>query len=112
MDVSKNRPKASQIELASSVSVGAMPMTRRNSKTQLVSAKHDRSNGRPRVAIVCNSLTPYRVHLHERIVAEVPEIDVWSLTTHANAYKRWVDQEAPTTIRPVHVGHGERTNEQ
>jgi glycosyltransferase involved in cell wall biosynthesis len=64
------------------------------------------------VAIVCNSLTPYRVHLHKRIVAEIPEIDLWSLTTHANAYNRWVDQEAPTTIRPIHFGHGEPTNEQ
>lgn len=112
MDVSKSRAKVSKNELASSASSPEIFTNGRNSKLQLIDAKHDRSHERPRVAIVCNSLTPYRIHLHKRIVAEVPEIELWSLTTHANAYDRWVDQEAPITIRPVHFGHGEPTNEQ
>jgi glycosyltransferase involved in cell wall biosynthesis/lauroyl/myristoyl acyltransferase len=111
MDVSTRPSKVSKLELASSTSGAAIVANRRNSKSR-PGAKHDRGHGRPRVAIVCNSLTPYRVHLHERIVAEVPQIELWSLTTHANAYNRWVNQEAPTTIRPVHFGHGEPTNEQ
>jgi glycosyltransferase involved in cell wall biosynthesis len=67
---------------------------------------------RPSVAIVCNSLTPYRIHLHERILAEVPEVELWSLATHANAYNRWPDGEVPTSIRPVDFSRGEPTNQQ
>jgi glycosyltransferase involved in cell wall biosynthesis/lauroyl/myristoyl acyltransferase len=70
------------------------------------------SADRPRVAIVCNSLTPYRIHLHERIVAEVPEIELWSLATHSNAYERWAGRDVPAAIRPVIFSHGEPTNEQ
>ncbi len=71
-----------------------------------------RDTERPRVAVICNSLTPYRVHLHERIVAEAPEIELWSLATHGNAYDRWSNIEIPQAIRPVHFGGGEPTNEQ
>jgi glycosyltransferase involved in cell wall biosynthesis len=67
---------------------------------------------RPRVAILANSLPPYRVHLHERIVAEIPEVELWSLTTHDNAYQRWSTLAAPRSIRPARFGHGEPTNEQ
>lgn len=67
---------------------------------------------RPRVAILTNSLTPYRNHLHERIVDEVPEVELWSLSTHGNAYNRWSGVEGPPAIRPVNFGRGEPTNEQ
>jgi glycosyltransferase involved in cell wall biosynthesis/lauroyl/myristoyl acyltransferase len=69
-------------------------------------------NRRPRVAILANSLPPYRVHLHERILAEIPEVELWSLTTHDNAYQRWSTIAAPRSIRPARFGHGEPTNEQ
>jgi glycosyltransferase involved in cell wall biosynthesis len=66
----------------------------------------------PRVAVVSNSLTPYRIHLHQRIVAEIPEIELWSLTTHGNAYRRWTHVKVPATIRPLAFGNGEPTSEQ
>jgi glycosyltransferase involved in cell wall biosynthesis/lauroyl/myristoyl acyltransferase len=69
-------------------------------------------DGRPRVAIVCNSMTPYRTHLHERIVNEVPEIELWSLSTHTNAFNRWSRQGLPESLRPIDFSHGEPTNEQ
>lgn len=67
---------------------------------------------RPRIAILCNSVTPYRLHLHRRIVDEMPEVELWTLTTHGNAYSRWAATVPPDEIRPVEFGHGEPTNEQ
>lgn len=67
---------------------------------------------RPRVAVVANSFPPYRVHLHEQIVAAVPEVELWSLATHSNSYQRWGGLNPPASIRPVEFGHGEPTNEQ
>lgn len=67
---------------------------------------------RPSIAILANSLTPYRIQLHERIVREVPEVELWSLATHGNSYDRWVGAEAPSAIRPANFGRGEPTNEQ
>lgn len=86
------------------------PPTGHIETTQFVSAKS--SHNRPRLAIVCNSLTPYRVHLHERIVAEIPEVELWSIATHANAYRRWSGVETPASIHPLDFGNGEPTNEQ
>lgn len=64
------------------------------------------------VAVLCNSVTPYRLHLHRRLVDEVPEAELWTLSTHGNAYSRWADTKAPDEIRPVEFGAGEPTNEQ
>ena len=74
--------------------------------------KDEAARRRPQVAVLANSLTPYRVHLHRRIVEEVPGIDLWSLSTHGNAYQRWSGLAPPAEIRPVNFGHGEPTNEQ
>jgi len=65
-----------------------------------------------RVAVICNSFTPYRIHLHQRIAAEIPEVELWSVATHGNAYKRWQGMRVPADIRPVQLGGGEPTNEQ
>src|SRR5690606_30512895 len=67
---------------------------------------------KPRVAVVANSYPPYRVYLHKRILAEVPEVELWSLSTHGNAYKRWKGLRPPAEIRPVDFSRGEPTNEQ
>src|SRR5262245_34933768 len=61
---------------------------------------------RPAVAIVSNAVTPYRLHFHRRIVREMPEIDLWSLFTHAESNAPWA-QEPPADIRPVLFGTGE-----
>jgi glycosyltransferase involved in cell wall biosynthesis/lauroyl/myristoyl acyltransferase len=67
---------------------------------------------RPRVAVIANSYPPYRVYLHRRILAEVPEVELWSVSTHGNAYQRWKSLKPPAEIRPVDFSHGEPTNEQ
>jgi len=49
---------------------------------------------RPGVAIIANSHTPYRLHLHRRIAAELAEVWLWSLYTHEQS-------NATSSIRPV-----------
>jgi glycosyltransferase involved in cell wall biosynthesis len=44
------------------------------------------------VAIVCNSLPPYRIHLHRRIAAEIPSIRLWTVCTHEGDDARWPSQ--------------------
>ena len=65
-----------------------------------------------RVAIVANSFTPYRIYVHQRIVKEVPEVELWTLMTHGNSYNRWQGLEPPDDIRPLMFGNGEPTIEQ
>jgi len=45
--------------------------------------------GRPGIAIVSNSHTPYRLHLHRRIVREIPEVQLHSLYTHETSSAPW-----------------------
>jgi glycosyltransferase involved in cell wall biosynthesis len=61
---------------------------------------------RPAIAIVSNSQTPYRLHLHRRIAAEIPQIKLWSLFTHETSNSAWQFQ-APEEIGPVLLGKGE-----
>src|SRR5438876_5918957 len=63
-------------------------------------------SARPVVAIISNSLTPYRLHLHRRIVREMPEISLASLFTHAESNAPWAAQPPPE-INPVQFGPGE-----
>lgn len=65
-----------------------------------------------RVAVIANSLPPYRVQLHEKIVAAYPQVELWTVTTHSNAYRRWGGLMPPESIRAVEFGRGEPTNEQ
>lgn len=58
------------------------------------------------VAIINNSLTPYRVHLHYRIAREMPDIELWSPTTHDDSNSRW-SLAAPAEIRAVPFGSGQ-----
>src|SRR5438876_5016334 len=58
------------------------------------------------VAVVANSSTPYRTHLHRRIVKEMPEVRLWSLYTHELGTSPWLDPPPPE-IRPVSFGPGE-----
>lgn len=51
------------------------------------------------LAIVCNSLPPYRLHLHRRIIAEMP-VKLWTINTHEGDDARWRD-EPPQDINPV-----------
>ena len=86
----------------------------RNQETQrsAVDPTVERFASKRRVAVIANSLPPYRVHLHEELVERYPEVELWSLTTHSNAYQRWGGLHAPASIRHVEFSGGEPTNEQ
>jgi len=60
--------------------------------------------GRPGLAILANSMTPYRIALHERIVREMPEIKLHSLFTHAQSNAPW-ELSPPAEIGPVSFTH-------
>ena len=61
---------------------------------------------RPVIAIIANEQTPYRLHLHRRITAELPQIELWSLVTHELASSPWKHDDCPE-IRPVLFGKGD-----
>lgn len=61
-----------------------------------------------RLAIVCNSPSPYRIHEHRRLATELPGVEVWSLFAHEYNNQPW-DVELPEVIRPVVLGPGEAT---
>lgn len=62
----------------------AMPETAPNSAERAVPG-----DTRPGVAIVTNSLTPYRVALHQRIVRELGQIKLHTVVTHDAADQPW-----------------------
>jgi glycosyltransferase involved in cell wall biosynthesis len=67
---------------------------------------------RPVVAVVCNSLPPYRVHVHRRIARELTEIELWTLCTHQSSIRSWADAPPPPEIKPVLFGPGEASDVQ
>src|SRR3984957_2097068 len=66
---------------------------------------------RPAIAIISNSQTPYRLHLHRRIAAEIPQVRLWSVYTHEISNSNW-PFETPPEIGPVSFGKGESSNDQ
>jgi len=60
------------------------------------------------VAFINNSVTPYRIHLHSRLVEELPEIKLWSVFTHEVSTSPW-KLTAPREIRPMFFGPGEHS---
>jgi glycosyltransferase involved in cell wall biosynthesis len=69
------------------------------------------ADDRPGVAIIANSQTPYRLHLHRRIVAEIPEVRLWSVYTHEESNAPW-SFTVPPEIHPVSFGRGESSARQ
>lgn len=63
------------------------------------------------IAIIANSLTPYRLHLHERIVEELPQVHLSSCFTHEASNAPW-QLDGPVKIRPLYFGPGERSSDQ
>lgn len=57
----------------------------------------------PGVAIICNSVPPYREHVHLRIARELPQIKLYTLCTHTSADTRWA-HHPPEEIGPVSFG--------
>jgi glycosyltransferase involved in cell wall biosynthesis len=67
---------------------------------------------RPGIAIISNSHTPYRLHLHQRIAKEVPEIKLWSVYTHETSNAPWTFDGAQDDIGAVMFGKGENCDQQ
>lgn len=57
----------------------------------------------PGLAIITNCLTPYRIHLHELVVAGIPELKLHSLVTHGDADFQWA-MHVPQAISVTHFG--------
>jgi len=69
------------------------------------------SGSGPLLALVNNVQTPYRVHLHRRIVRELPSVRIASLYTHDQADQPWENQRV-AEINPVLFGAGQPVAEQ
>lgn len=66
---------------------------------------------RPAIAIIANSHTPYRAHLHLRIARELPQIKLFSLFTHEESNSPWTFAVVPE-INPVSFGQDESSADQ
>jgi glycosyltransferase involved in cell wall biosynthesis len=58
------------------------------------------------LAIISNGMPPYRLHLHDRIVREMPRVKLFSILTHDDGTSQW-DLQLPAAIGPHHFGPGE-----
>jgi glycosyltransferase involved in cell wall biosynthesis len=65
----------------------------------------------PAIAIISNSHTPYRLALHRRIAAEIPQIKLFSVYTHSISNSNW-RFEVPEEIGPMLFGTGENSENQ
>jgi glycosyltransferase involved in cell wall biosynthesis len=55
------------------------------------------SDQRRCLAMICNTLTPYRVNLHKILAREIPELQLLTLVTHGKADFNW-ELEVPPEI--------------
>jgi glycosyltransferase involved in cell wall biosynthesis len=69
------------------------------------------AQGPLKLAIVSNSITPYRVHVHQRIARELPEVNLFSVITHGTTNAAWT-LDVPPEINVVMFGHGESSDRQ
>jgi glycosyltransferase involved in cell wall biosynthesis len=60
-----------------------------------MASSKDQETDRPGVAIICNSVPPYREHVHLRIAREMPQIKVWTVCTHEGTDARWAFDPSP-----------------
>lgn len=63
------------------------------------------ASDRAPIAIICNSVPPYRLHLHRRIAREMPGIRLWTVQTHEDD-GRWTDSKFGEEIGFVKVSAG------
>lgn len=76
-----------------------------------MSATASNSDARPLLALVNNVQTPYRIHLHRRLVRELPSLRIASVYTHDQADQPW-DTQRVEEINPVLFGKGQPVVEQ
>jgi len=57
-------------------------------------------DSRPGLAILANAVAPYRVHLHHRLAAGIPELKLHSLFTHGKPLLDW-QLDLPPAIHPA-----------
>jgi glycosyltransferase involved in cell wall biosynthesis len=62
----------------------------------------DIAQSRPTLAVICNSLPPYRVHVQQRIAREM-DVNLFSVVTHEGTDRRW-KFSPPAEINPVSFG--------
>jgi glycosyltransferase involved in cell wall biosynthesis len=58
------------------------------------------TDSRPKVGLLINTLAPYAVNLNKVLAAGIPEVAIYSLTSHRRADFVW-GQELPAEIHPV-----------
>lgn len=68
-------------------------------------------DARPLLAVVANSLPPYRLHFHRRISKEIPEMRLATLLTHEVSNAPWALGDA-ADIGLVNFGQGEHSERQ
>lgn len=66
---------------------------------------------RPLLVVICNALTPYRVHMNRRISRELPQYELLVIVTHGATNVPWPLVEA-TTFRVVRIGDDDHTDGQ
>jgi glycosyltransferase involved in cell wall biosynthesis len=69
------------------------------------------ANARPVLAVIANAIPPYRLHVHQRIAREIPEMRLATVLTHEVSNAPWalaVSEE----IGVVSFGQGEKSTQQ
>lgn len=66
--------------------------------------------GRPVLAFIVNVVTPYRLHVHQRLAREIPEVRLATLITHDQADQPWEAQRS-AEVGPVEFGRGHPVSE-
>jgi glycosyltransferase involved in cell wall biosynthesis len=67
-------------------------------------------DSRPALAIVCNTLTPYRINLHKVLAHGIPELKLLTLVTHGGADFTWRMDLPPEIHVTGFARHGERAD--
>jgi glycosyltransferase involved in cell wall biosynthesis len=63
------------------------------------------------LAIIINSLPPYRFHVHRRIAMEMPELRLWTVLTHERGSDAWAAADWDQ-IGGISFGKGESATDQ
>ncbi len=62
-------------------------------------AGHNEDGERRRLVVVCNTLTPYRIHWHTRLAREIPELELHTLLFPCREKLAWTYDSFPPELR-------------